>query len=338
MVALFATVLFTACSNDEAVQVKNRQEISFRLQGGMPDITTRSLATTTANIDAFVVFGTDDELEGLATPALLFDAITVARQINGSWDYAPKKYYSATATTAGFFAFSPVSANITPGSISATPANVLTGVASFDYTVLPPDGSGNAIQEDLLVAGGVESSLTPPQVILAFKHALARIFVTATNAADDPVIIKKLSLLNLETVGTLNFDPVATPVVAWTSTSTKATFPYVLAPSGVVVPAGTSSKTLVTSWEQGMMVLPQETENTTPDDYTAGDFALEIEYDIANLTGQTTHVYITDGYEFLAGQQYNINITFNASVAGQPIEFSGITVEPFGTPVNEVNP
>jgi hypothetical protein len=319
LVALVATALFTACSNEDAVQPINgeAQEISFRLQGGTPEITTRAMATTLDKLEAFVVFGTDN----LFSPGLLLDGVSVARQLDGTFAYAPKAYYSNGAASASFFAFSPVSANIS-GSVTTT--SLLTAGASFDYEVLAPDGTGDAVQEDLLVTA---TTVTPSTaaVNLTFKHALSRIFVTAQNTANEPVIIKGISLMNLNTTGTLAVTNAS--ALTWTTTPSLDDYAYVLAPSGVVVPGGTTGKTLVTSMEQGMMVLPQVTSNTG----AAGDFALEISYDFANLSNQTQIVKITDGYAFVAGNQYNINITFAGLL---PIEFDVIDVDAFGAPID----
>ena len=324
LVALVATALFTACTNEEAVSLikGDAQEISFRLQGGTPEITTRAMATTLDNIEAFVVYGTDNVM---TSPALILDGVTVARQFDGTFAYAPQAYYNQGAANASFFAFSPVSANLT--SAVTIPSTFLTTGASFSYEVLPPDGTGDAVQEDLLVTGTNVTTLTAP-VNLTFKHALSRIFVTATNDAADPVIISDLKLLNLSTTGALAVN--LTPTLTWTPTTTKDDYAYILAPSGVVVSGGTAIKTLVTSMEQGMMILPQTITTTGTGDYTVGDFALEITYEFANFGSQTRYVYIPTGYAFLPGNQYNINIAFDGL---QPIKFIVIAVDPFGTPV-----
>jgi len=332
-VALIATGLFTACNNDVAVEsLKSGQEISFRLQGGMPEVATRALATTIDNLDAFVVFGTDNVLA--ATNELLFNGVNVSRKLDyftnsASFTYAPALYYSENASQAGFFAFSPISA-IDLANIDVT--NISAG-ASFDYTVPAPgvNGDGNIAQVDLLVAGAaVAGTPIPTTVNLSFEHALSRIFITASNATPDPVIIKELKLLNLVTTGTLIVDPTST--WDWNLSSTVGNYAYILAESGVVVPGTTlpppPDKLYVTSMEQGMMVLPQATVNNG-NDYTAGDFALEIIYDFANLENQTKYVYLIDGFPFEKSMQYRINITFT----GTAIDFD-VDVDPFG-PITE---
>ena len=335
MVALIATVCITACSDQQVVVKKTGgQEISFRLQGGMPETATRALATTIKNLEAFVVYGTDDVLA--ATNDLLFEEVTVAR-IFGTNDftYAPKVYYSENATNAGFFAFAPVSADVNNTNLTA----LLSG-ASFDYTVPAPDRTGDASQEDLLVAltAPVTPSVTP--VPLEFEHALARIFITAVNETPDPIIIKSLKLLNLATTGTFNIAP--PPSFAWgwvpdMSTAITSEYEYILPQSGVAVPA-TAVKYYVTSEEQGMLILPQTATNAAPfDAYDPDDFALEVTYDLANLKDQPKHIVIYDDtalptpkeWEFEMGKQYRINITFT----GTAIEFD-VTVHTFDAEID----
>ena len=314
LVALVATALFTACTNEVVVESKpisGAQEISFRLQGGTPE--TRTTATTNLNIDAFVVYGADDVTT--AASANLFDSVTVARQSDDVFDYNPKKYYSIGAATASFFAYSPVSANIS----SFTNVDPLAN-ASFDYEVKVPDATGNTVQEDLLVAGTNltgSPTLTSGTVNLDFTHALSRIFVKATNALSENIVITGLALKNLNSTGTIIGTPAATWTWAWTGHGGVKDYNYILAPTGVAVQAGTGVSAapnnvpiLVTSMEQGMMVLPQTTlgdanANGTLD---AGEFALEVTYNVANLTNQKKLVFVP--YTFVANNQYAITIAF----------------------------
>jgi len=306
--------ILTACSKDESVELlKDEQAISFRLQGSTPSTILRATATTTGNVDAFVVWGTDNVFG--AVPGLIFDGITVARKVSSNdFEYSPLKYYGEGATNAGFFAISPVSAKVTIPAIT----NFMTNGASFDYTVPAPDGSGDAIQEDLLVAGAVLNPSVNPAVSLQFKHALSRIFVTATNDAADPVIIESLSLVNVIKTGTLEVNTDCT--WDWVPDEGKiGNYPYTLAQTGVAVPQ-TSTAKLVTSMEQGMLILPQKIVNND-----VNDFALKVVYSFANLEHQEKYILIDDGFKFLFNTQYRINIHFGV---GAIIGFT-IDVLPF---------
>jgi len=323
LVALVATTLFVACSNDEVEPINSEtQAISFRMQGGTPESTLRATATTTLYVDAFVVYGIDDVADA-GTGDNIFDGITVARQVDGGFDYNPKKYYSAGAASAEFFAFSPVSA-IRNNTITNLPTSSVLSGASFDYEVVVPDATGNTTQEDLLVAGTSIPSISGGTVHLQFKHALSRIFVKAKNGLSQDVVITGLSLKNLYPEGTITGTPVAISPFEWTwvwaTSGIKTNYDYILAPTGVAVPAGTGTgaapnnvPVLVTSMEQGMMVIPQAIVTSSPADYTAGDFALEVTYDVANLTAQKAYVYLGNGYKFDAGKQYAITIDFSGT-------------------------
>jgi|GEM_PF-6819891 len=308
LVALAATALFTACSDEAVVEqqqqptIGGEQAIAFRLQGGIPE--TRATATTDLNVDAFVVYGVDDQ-----AVANIFDGMTIARQVGGNFDYNPKKYYSNGAASAHFVAYSPVSANI----LSSTVASPLV-TASFEYEVKAPDATGITAQEDFLIADTSFTTITST-VNLNFRHALSRIFVKAVNDLSEDVVITGLELKNLKSKGT-----VTTPLpLTWAAdASSIRNYSYLLAPTGVAVKAGTgtgspNNPVLVTSMEQGMMVLPQPTVNGGTDDYTAGDFALEVTYDVANLTGEKAYVYLSPGYAFVAGNQYAITIEFDGT-------------------------
>ena len=86
LIALATAGMFTACSNDDEVVMNQGNEISFRVQGGAPEL--RTTATTKEHVDAFVVYGTDDKTVAASLPNI-FNGITVARQVNGSFDYNP---------------------------------------------------------------------------------------------------------------------------------------------------------------------------------------------------------------------------------------------------------
>ena len=325
-VALVATGFFSACTNEEVVQPVNVNapaEISFRLQGGSPE--TRTTATTLTDVDAFVVYGTDD----IAAGSNIFNGLTVARQLSsGLFEYSPKKYYSDGAASAQFVAFSPVTANISSPGISS-----LLTTATFGYTVAKPDNTGNITQEDLLIAGTGVSSISASPVDLQFKHALSRIFVKATNALSSDVIITGLSLRNLYSTGTITGTAGAAWTWVWATSGAKTDYVYELATTGVAVKAGLGAPTLVTSMEQGMMVLPQATANTADlADFDTGDFALEVTYNVANVTGKKAYVLLANGYPFAAGNQYAINIAFSGT---ELIEISfTIDVDGFGAIAN----
>ncbi|MDL2247507.1 fimbrillin family protein [Bacteroides sp. OttesenSCG-928-J23] len=336
--------VWTGCSNDEVMDATSSEAraIDFRVQGGVPTV-SRTTATTAANVDAFVVYGADYKAANDASNAELFKGETVARQAGttNKFDYNPKKYYSTNAIAADFVAYSPVNAsrNFTGDfSFIESKTTPTAATASFTYTVPAPTADGKTSQEDLLVAGvntiADGSGILASAIKFDFKHALSRIFVKALNPMPEPVVITNLTLKNLNAKGTIT-GATAAPATGettaqWTWTwalpagdagdpKSIIDYPYILANSGISVPAGMKAGTdypiLVTSMEQGMMVLPQETVNADNKDVTGGDFALEVKYNVSNLTGKTAYVYLTDKYKFEMNKQYAITISFDSHTA-----------------------
>jgi len=339
--------MWTGCSNDEGVAIAPKgKAIEFRVQGGAPEL--RATATQTKDVDAFVVFGTDDAANTAGDPVIL-DGVTVARVAGTDYfDYSPKRYFTAGAVEARFAAYSPVSAKP-----AVSTAFTYTGGMELTYIVpkyVLASYDGTTVQEDLLVAvermtsGLTASTYDAPNVTLDFQHALSRIFVKATSTFKETVTITGLTLRNLNTEGTLAIATMGTTPVwgvagaiaplgdggrIWNTATTPDDYPYVLAEAGIAIPANTSTPILVTTMTQGMLVLPQVTVNAG-DDVTTGDFALEVTYNVANLTGQKAYVYLPDGYEFQMNKQYAITIDF---VSLFEINF-GITVTPFEPIIN----
>ena len=318
VIALAAAGLFTACSNnDEPVKMNQGNGISFRLQGGMPS--AKTTASTVDNVDAFVVYGSDN-----ATPKL-FDAVSVARKA-GTGDvftYAPNRYYGQTAANAAYVAYSPISAKMTADVVT----NILSVNSEFTYTVPQLDATnGNTSQVDLLFAttGSIATSVTA--VPLHFDHALSRVFVTATNKTPDVITIETLKLNKLHSTGTIEVTA-TTGAWDWTPSTVLVDYPYALAQSGIAVPGiippvTITAKKFVTSKEQGMMVLPQTTDATCE---------IEVTYGIGQLTGQVQKLAIP-GILFEINKQYSINLEFD----GTPVTFT-VTVEDYDV-IEDVTP
>ena len=316
LIALAAAGLMTACSNNEEVKPNQGKAISFRLQGGMPE--AKTTASQAANVDAFVVYGSDD------VNVDLFDGVSVVRKAGTTnFTYAPTRYYDEGAIEAAYIAYSPVSASVT-----SVVTDILNDPSTFTYKVLAPENLlGVTTQEDLLFTAKAVNPLATA-IQLDFIHALSRVFITSTNTTSDLVTIESLTLNGLYSKGTIEVVAGATGW-GWDATTLEdvLAYEYALAPSGVAVPAG-SAKTLVTSMEQGMMILPQ----TTPPALDPDEVTLEVKYGIGTLTGQTKEIVIPN-YKFEANNQYSIDVKFT-DVA---ISFT-ITVTPFATPIKEVNP
>jgi hypothetical protein len=334
---LVALLILGGCSDDKfGSDSSSGKQISFRLQGNLPS--SRATGTTVENINVFVVNAQVHDKNDYPLPDdadKLFSSQTVAR-LEGTanaFDYSPKRYYPDEAAFAYYSAYSPVTGNVDGfGGKTGSEINTIT------YFVPAPDIDGKTTQEDLLVAytpvNGV--ALTPgaapssrdgfdTPVSLNFKHALSRVFVRASNSNVEPVVIKKLSLHNLYSEGTLKIDGdinegySAAYKVLWEPVDTQDKFyDYVLLPSGVSVPAKTEgSPVYVVGKEQGMLVLPQTTQNADGDaEPAATDFFIEVTYSISNVKEKTVRATFNDlndkagGVTFEMGRQYALTLAF----------------------------
>jgi hypothetical protein len=325
-VAVAALALTTGCSKNELVNEtpSDAKAISFRVNGDAPQARPngpqRTTGTTLGYVNAFAVYGEDYE-GNTAANAALFNGVSVVRQVGSGdiFDYNPKRLYTQNADTAHFYAYSPISKFVTGGTMAGL------STFSFDYENQLPDATGNATQEDLLYAfKGVKTSVNA--VALNFRHALSRIFVTATNTSPVDVYVDALTLKNLYNAGTFTFPLAPTDTIGWTPSGNRVDLPYILADSRVVVKEGTTSASLVTSKEQGMMIIPQVTANTTSTQTTlaTNDFALEVRYDMGNLKNQVAYILLKNDFGFQPNHQYQINIAFT----GTAITFT-VTVTDF---------
>jgi hypothetical protein len=334
-------LLFWGCSDDKfGSDSSSGKQISFRLQGNLPS--SRTTGTTVDNINAFVVNAQVHDKDDVILPGddgKLFSSQTVARQEGqfNAFDYNPKRYYPDAAEKAYYSAYSPVTKYV--DGFGGSPDNTIT------YTVPAPDkDNGDTTQEDLLVAytkvdgvaltsGAAPSSRggfdTP--VSLNFKHALSRVFVRASNKNTEPVVITKLSLNNLYNEGMLKIDgdineAAAEYKVLWERTGRESekltSYPYVLLPTGVSVPAGTEDNPVyIVGKDQGMLVLPQTTVNTGNDAEikepaeVSTDFYVEVTYRLSNIQ-RTVRAAFTDinklaqGLTFEMGRQYALTLGF----------------------------
>jgi hypothetical protein len=346
-------LLFWGCSDDKfGSDSSSGKQISFRLQGNLPS--SRATGTTVENINAFVVNAQVHDKNDYPLPDdadKLFSSQTVARQEGqfNAFDYNPKRYYPDAAEKAYYSAYSPVTGNV--GGFNGSPDNTIT------YRVPAPSDKGDTTQEDLLVAytpvigKAVTLDAAPSSrdgfdtpVSLNFKHALSRVFVKASNKNLEPVVITGLILHNLYNEGMLKIDgaineEAADYKVLWERTDRESekltSYPYVLLPTGVSVPAGTEDNPVyVVGKDQGMLVLPQTTVNSNndaeiDDTEVSTDFYVEVTYRLSNIQ-RTVRAAFTDinklaqGLTFEMGRQYALTLGFSDAA----VEFD-ISVEPW---------
>jgi len=321
----------TACVNDQAVeQNKQGNEISFRLQGGVPE--TKATATLVEHIDALAVWGgyrAEWENTG-ASPTLTFSKTTVFRDVEMggvAFNYYPKKYYPIGVSGPFdmiFYAFSPVSAlngGVTPNFGTGAGDRYVT----LAYNNPVPNITGNTTQVDLLAGYYIEGSHNPAaSVNIKFYHALSRIFVAASNGTETPVVITGMTIKDVGSEAECTIDEVGlnSAKIKWDTPTATTSYPYILPQSGVAVPPG-ADKLNVVSMEQGMLIIPQIVGGAVGE--------LSVNYTFANLGAQTATFQFPAGFNLAVNTQYRIIIDFDATA----ISFT-VSVEPFTDPIIEV--
>ncbi len=358
-----SAVLLASCSQDEGSAPGAGRAIGFRAQGVL-----KATGTTAGYISSFVVNAHHCDDTGWAT--YLLKGTTVYRGEGGgnNWAYSPLAYFPANDPNdkyVEFFAYSPSgSSRMTTKLGDASDENQTIG-----YTVPVPsaDAKGVTTQEDLLVSyGRVEKAGYGNTVPLQFRHALSRILVAA-RTPEPGVTITGLTLKNLMPSGNLplkgnsadkdtpsagipwsassdlDAHPVSwvykgTPAAAgdyvtlWTTAGTAQDYPYVLPASGVSVG---KSLGMVTSVEQGMYCIPQQTTGNGDDTWDSGEFGLQVNYILNDGLSYEKTLAFKDingianaGPTFEIGRQYVLNIEITA----RGIKFAGIDVDDYNMP------
>ncbi|MDR1882150.1 MAG: fimbrillin family protein [Prevotella sp.] len=348
---LSGLLLLSGCSQDDVSDVPaGSRAIGFRAQGGMSAL--KATTTIGDNIQSFVVNAHHSE-ESWADGNYMLQGTTVYRGEGGgnTWAYTPQAYFpTATAGTVEFFAYSPsVSANVVNGLKHAAQTGSTTQTVTYKVPV--PDPKGTAVQEDFLVAyTNVAPDDYDETVKLQFRHALSRVLVAASSSLTEPVTITGLTLMNLKSEGTLQMKGGIASSVTWSSTGGPLVdYPYVLPASGVSVGkyAVDKSPDLVTSYEQGMFVLPQTTPGYLADSDTLPantEFYLEVRYSVADAPARTFVQFrdpsvSSQGFTFESGKQYVLQLSFAAGSGGSSdpninigsaVSFSDIDAENYG--------
>lgn len=269
--AAIAALTFASCSSDGEAPGDNistaGQAIDFRT--GMTKTTTTTLASMT-----------DFSVSADRTPgAVGFDFMTdvsVARRGATSWVYGPVKFWptgpdGTTLPDIHFFAYSPAGSRNMVGSMTHPGSPSQTALIQYTVPLTQED-----IPVDFLVAATTVAGVVPPAayptVSLTFKHALSRVTFSAKNTAPDArFVIKGIQLVNLAQTGTISLK---TNSIGWSSTVSSqdqkyvASFPKagVFVPYNAAVDSDPTSYTSLTSFNEGLVVLPQTVSagTTTP--------------------------------------------------------------------------
>lgn len=197
--------------------------------------------------------------ESTATPNFMYNQ-KVERQADGSWTYAPVKYWPANTTEKlSFFAYAPYVDETTPGGSNPTlSSNVAKGFPTLAYTVPAAESS----QVDLLASVPLMNRTyeeTSGSVKFTMKHALTKVNVSIKSEVG--ITVTALSVNNVPATATLTFTDSSFDWGSYTGTKTvNAT----LAGGGTAVTANAADAQSLATF----FVLPQKASATLSITYT----------------------------------------------------------------------
>ena len=208
--AALALVSMASCSNEEVLEVAQREAIAF--DNAFVDNATRSINDPSySNSKLFANFS----VFGFVDNATLFDGTTVTGSaLNGEWTYEGKQYWIADAK----YNFSAVA----PAEGWTKTAASKDGV-TIDFT--NTDG-----KSDILFAKSAEitgKSSNNPTVAFTFKHILSKVkfsFKNSYNATGATIRVRDIKITNAFEKGTATLGATTTTTEEGTTTTLTTTW------------------------------------------------------------------------------------------------------------------
>lgn len=186
-----AVVVMAGCSKTEMVEMPDSAVIGFgNAYIGNP-IQSRAVSTlTTANIDAFYVYGGHDN-----SLTNTFDGTKVSKS-GGTWSYSPVRYWNA-GTTYQFAAYAPE----IPGGKGTVGTDDANGRLTFTDYVCDPDNQLDLIYAEQSITAQAENN---SPVSFNFQHLLSMIKFTFKSGFpnDVPVTVSELKVYGMAAQGT----------------------------------------------------------------------------------------------------------------------------------------
>ena len=304
-VALSAVAL-VACNNEDVLEVNQGRGISRGISFQVAtEASTRAQATTTSNIDEFMVWGFTQE-----NPAqTLMEELSVSKPESGSeWTYDGTIFWPAAPVDFYSISPEPVNGKVSEGTVSIeNNAQTIT-----DFTV----NTDQSQQVDLLYAvnkGETKAAHEASPVSINFRHALSQIVFKAKNTNENlKVIIKGVKIGNIKKAGDFTY-----PNSATTTQNTSETGTIVSTTQGTW-----DNVTTTTTFEAGVTELTLDgvkdaqdlTTKNNEGVYTGALFMIPQELTAWNpettgaLNQTNTGVYFLLNCQILSGTNKNVQV------------------------------
>lgn len=312
IIAILSLVAMVACTNDVTVMTQTPAAITF--EDSFVEVKTRAAvdpSITTADIDAFDVWGFMDDPNGL-----MFDAQRVTKGEEG-WTYSPLQYWTQDHNYF-FYAVAPVN----NADIVVNKDLNIEGLGTIDFT--NTDGS-----VDLLYAEKQESTYNEnvnadghETIKLTFAHLLSKVKFTFTNGFPEGTSSLKIENIKISQAPskgtvTLNDDNAGR---TWKISDSNATLDFGHVNGGVALLPNESAEC-----DNERLTIPADANVRYKIDFTA-----TLYYGKNEALKSEKTVYLED-QAFVIGKNYNITATIDntniAEDALKPIIFDVVEVE-----------
>ena len=325
--AALALAFVASCSNEEVVEMAQKEAISF--ENAFVDNATRSIDPSYSNSKLFTNFA----VYGFVDNATLFDGTTVTGSaLNGEWTYEGKQYWIAGAK----YNFSAVA-----------PATGWTKTtASKDGVTLSFTNTNG--KSDILFAKSAEiegATSDNPKVAFTFKHILSKVkfsFKNSYNATGATIRVRDIKITNahekgtvaLSTTTTTNADGTKTTNITtnW-SNQTTTTEGYALNFGNAATASATAEENFGFEAANGANVKESYNELLLIPGAVTNGYTVTFTVDLL-MNGTWVKSYphtATANFTPVAGYAYNINTEINADNIDpeneqEPIEFTVTTI------------
>lgn len=331
----------TACSSDSDPSSTDAIEVR-----AITNIRHKASEITTSDLTEFRVYAyntTDAVVNGADAPSFMY-GVNVSRPAGGStsWSYAPVKYWPTDGSFLSFYAYAPLTDDLTFIPESST----TSGLPEFKYT----SPANVTDQVDVIYAkaeGLTRDSNGGSPVLMDFYHALSQVIFVAQGGKESVKFnVSRLELFGLVYSGQFSYES-----ERWTTLDTEKTY-YAIdltdgTGAGKDVIAGEWTELTSSAENTALMALPQvlvpgaatDVQNATGLNPQDGNAYLRITFGAVDV--ESGAVLVPDGYTYIvpfsmdiannelaAGMRYRIQLTLNGTTNGGSAEEGEAPTDP----------